>query len=227
MFEDLKVSVVIPCLNEELALPSVFAKIPPCIDEVIFVDNGSTDNSIQVAQRFTVNVVIEKEKGYGAALKKGIQSSNGDVLVLLDGDGTYPVEEIENILRFMCNKGFDFVSANRFPLTNPKAMPVINIISNSFISWLARVLLKINIRDLLTGMVIFKKKSLSRVTLQARGMEFTQEIKIKFYSDVVLRCAEYHIDYSPRIGKSKFKKIKDSIEILSAFFKFWFFLKKK
>lgn len=227
MANDNKISMVIPCFNEERGLPVLLSeKISEYITEVIVVDNCSTDNSVQVAQRYSAKVIKEEIKGYGSALLKGIYYAIGNTVVVLDGDGTYSIQDLKETLTFMENNHLDFISGCRFPLTNPKAMPFINKLSNYFISWLIGVLFKVHIKDSQSGFMIFKKHLLDKIKIENKGMGFSQEIKIKAWLLDCTRYAEVHIHYDPRIGKSKFRKISDSLGNLFALIHLYIRIKK-
>ena len=95
MYRDLTISVVIPCYNEEEGIQHVIRSLPPSVDEVVVVDNNSTDRTAEVSAALGARVVPEKRKGYGAAYKAGLPAATKDVTVTMDGDGTYPSEQIE------------------------------------------------------------------------------------------------------------------------------------
>ena len=90
MHRGLKISVVIPCYNEQDGIRHTIGMLPPCVDEIVVVDNNSTDQTGEVAKSLGARVVFEGRKGYGAAYKAGLPAARGDVTVTLDGDGTYP-----------------------------------------------------------------------------------------------------------------------------------------
>ena len=122
MRQNLKLSVVIPCYNEEDGVREVIGRMPKSVDEIVVVDNNCTDRTAAVATSLGARVVAEKVPGYGAAYKTGLAAATGDVIITMDGDGTYPPEEIDRLVDELVAKKWDFLSASRFPLTDPKAM---------------------------------------------------------------------------------------------------------
>jgi len=88
MYRGKRISVVIPCHNEEAGVAAVLAQMPSMVDEVVVVDNASTDRTAEVARGAGARVVFEARKGYGRAYKTGFAAARGDVIVTMDGDGT-------------------------------------------------------------------------------------------------------------------------------------------
>ncbi len=94
MLREARVSVLIPCLNEAQGLRRMLPQMPAWVDEVLVVDNGSTDDSAAVAEARGARVVGERVRGYGAACRRGLREATGEIIVKLDGDCTYPLEAI-------------------------------------------------------------------------------------------------------------------------------------
>ena len=118
MHRNLKISVVIPCYNEEHGISEVIGRMPSLVDEVVVVDNNCTDRTAEVARSLGAQVVEQKVAGYGAAYKKGLAAAAGDLIVTFDGDGTYPPEEIPRLVNALLYRGWDFLSGCRFPLSD-------------------------------------------------------------------------------------------------------------
>ena len=208
MHRNLSVTVVIPCYNEEDGVREVLGRMPSCVDEVVVVDNNCTDRTSEVAKSLGARVVAEKTPGYGAAYKAGMAAATSDVLVTLDGDGTYPPEEIPRLVDLLVDGRLDFLSASRFPLSDPRAMGFTNRFGNWVLTVTAMVLFFRPLRDSQSGMWIFRRALLPRLKLTSDGMPFSQEIKL----EALLRrsrFAEAHIPYGARIGEVKLQKWRD------------------
>jgi glycosyltransferase involved in cell wall biosynthesis len=185
------VSFVIPCLNEHQTLPDVLTKIKKvCLaefggrqTEVIVCDNGSTDNSVEIAQESGAKVVHCAEKGYGAALLCGIENARGEVVVFADADNTYDFLETPLLVREL-EKGFDLVVGSRLEGDiHPGAMPFLHRhlgtpILNFFINLLyARGTNKI--MDCNSGFRCFNRVSFLSWGVKSKGMEFASEMLVK------------------------------------------------
>jgi len=209
MRHQLKISLVIPCYNEEDGVRQVIGRCPPgVVDEIVVVDNNCTDRTAEVARSLGAVVVSEKRPGYGAAYKAGFRAATGDVIVTLDGDGTYPPEAIPQLVDTLVEKRWDFLSACRFPLADKAAMGLTNQLGNWVLTATAMLLFFKPIRDSQSGMWVFRRGLLERLRVTSDGMPFSQEIKL----EAILkgyRFGETHIPYGARIGEVKLQKWRD------------------
>jgi len=208
MRQNLKISLVIPCYNEEDGVREVIGRCPPEIDEIVVVDNNCTDRTAEVARSLGAVVVSEKTPGYGAAYKAGMKAATGDLIVTLDGDGTYPPESIPALIDKLVEKRWDFLSACRFPLADKAAMGLTNQFGNWVLTVTAMVLFFTPIKDSQSGMWVFKRSLLEKMRVTSDGMPFSQEIKL----EAILRKARFgeaHIPYGVRIGEVKLQKWRD------------------
>jgi glycosyltransferase involved in cell wall biosynthesis len=214
MLHDLTISVVIPCYNEEGGIREVLARIPKSVDEVVVVDNNCTDRTAEVATSMGARVVAEKTPGYGAAYKAGLAAARSDVIVTLDGDGTYPPEEIPRLVDQMIERRWDFLSASRFPLVDRNAMHLTNRLGNWVLTVAAAVLFFKPIRDSQSGMWVFRRTALGRMRLTSDGMAFSEEIKLEALLRG-LKFGEGHIPYGERVGEVKLQKWRDGYQNLA------------
>jgi glycosyltransferase involved in cell wall biosynthesis len=219
MYKGLTVSVVIPCFNEEHGIAAVLKGMPDYVDQVVVVDNNSTDETGRIALEMGAEVVFETKKGYGNAYQAGLPRATGDIVATADGDGTYPTHSIGPIIDYLIEKGYDFVSASRFPLRNPEAMRFRNVLGNMILTWTARVLWFRWFADSQSGMWVFKRDVLKKIKPKSGGMPFSEEIKLLVVDHPRLRLGEYHIDYHERIGETKLFAWKDGFENLFFLYK--------
>ena len=209
MYKNHTISLVIPCLNEEEGIGRMLVQIPKYIDEVLVVDNGSTDRTGEVARKLGAKVVREPLRGYGRAYKAGIPNARGDIIVTMDGDLSYPLTEIEIMLDPLVENTCDFVSGARFPLKNKSAMPVLNKVGNFCLSLLTNFLFFKHVKDAQSGMWAFKKNLYSQIIPMSNGMGFTEEIKINAFTHSPACFAEVAISYHPRVGEVKLSRFRD------------------
>lgn len=211
MYKSHRITVVIPCLNEEEGLRHVLTELPDFVDEVIVVDNNSTDGTADVAQSMGAIVVRELYKGYGRAYKKGFSYATGDIIVTLDGDHSYPLDALSYLLEafFHCRVGF--LSASRFPTLMPASMSRKHRIGNWVLSVVMSVLFFRWVTDSQSGMWIFRRDVLAKMRLTSDGMAFSEEIKIEAIRHREIGFREMYINYSQRIGEKKLQPWRDGV----------------
>ncbi len=203
MYRDRKITVVVPCLNEEEGIQQVLARVPKFVDEVIVVDNDSTDGTAEIAKRMGARVIQERVRGYGRAYKTGLLQAQGDVIVTLDGDHSYPVDALSYLLEALLNSKVGFISASRFPIQNPEAMSYKKLVGNKVISLIMSLLYFRRIRESQSGMWIFYKDALEKMDLRSDAMAFSEEIKIEALRNRELGFKEIPINFSNRAGEKK------------------------
>ncbi len=179
----IEVSAVLPCLNEEQTLAICIEKAQRSFaelgvaGEVVVADNGSTDRSVEIAQRLGARVVHEPRKGYGAALLRGITESRGEIIIMADADDSYDWSAIAPFVRKV-REGYDLVMGNRFRggITRG-AMPHLHrYLGNPVLSLVARLAFRTNIGDFHCGMRAFTRAAFDRMQLKTTGMEFATEM---------------------------------------------------
>ncbi len=200
---------MIPCLNEEKGIVEVLSRMPSFVDEVIVVDNNSTDRTAEVAKGFGARVIHEGIRGYGRAYKTGMFQSRGDIIVTLDGDHSYPPDAISYLLESFLHSGVRFLSASRFPLKNKTAMSFKHWMGNKLLSIAMSFLYLRWVRDSQSGMWVFERSALQEMNLVSDGMAFSEEIKIEAITRKRIGFKEIYIDYSNRMGEIKLKPWRD------------------
>ena len=203
--------MIIPCLNEEQGIEQVMRRMPDFVDQVIVVDNGSTDRTSDVAKSLGAEVIREPVRGYGRSYKKGFSNATGDVIVTLDGDHSYPPDAISYLLEAFLHLEVDFLNASRFPVRDSKAMSFKHKFGNWMLSLATSVLYFRWVRDSQSGMWVFRRSILSEMVLESDGMAFSEEIKIEALRSRRIRFAEISIQYSSRLGEVKLNPWRDGM----------------
>ena len=214
MYKDLKITVIIPCLNEEQGIELVLSRMPSFVDEVIVVDNGSTDRTVEVARTFGALVIREEVRGYGRSYRKGFGYAQGDVIVTLDGDHSYPVDGISYLLEAFLHLNVDFLNASRFPVRDASAMSLKHKMGNLILSLAMSALFLRWVRDSQSGMWVFRRSILQDMVLESDGMSFSEEIKVEAIRNPRIRFGEISIVYSSRLGEIKLDPWKDGLHNL-------------
>src|SRR5258708_9448878 len=189
MPEGFELDIVMPCLNEAETLAVCIRKAKAGIaaagvkGEVIVADNGSTDGSQEIARQQGARLVVVKDKGYGSALRGGIEAANGKWIIMGDADDSYDFSQIEGFVKRL-REGFDLVMGCRLPSGGgtiaPGAMPWKNRwIGNPSLSFIGRLFFKCPARDFHCGLRGFAKEAYQRMELKTTGMEFASEMVIK------------------------------------------------
>jgi glycosyltransferase involved in cell wall biosynthesis len=197
------VSAVIPCLNEQETLGICIKKAFQSFaelgisGEVVIADNGSSDRSVEIAQSLGARVVHETAKGYGAALRKGIAESHGQIIVMADADDSYDWSNIAPLVRKV-GEGYDLVIGNRFRGGIMRgAMPKLHrYLGNPVLSLISRIAFHVDIGDFHCGMRAFTREAFERMQLRTSGMEFATEM-IANAAHQRLRIAEVPIVLYP------------------------------
>jgi len=219
VYKGQRISVVIPCHNEEDGVRVVLSDMPAMVDEVVIVDNNCTDKTAEVARSLGAVVVSEQRKGYGAAYKAGMRRASGDIIITMDGDGTYPRSFIPVILEIMLEENWDFITCDRTGHKSAGSGTFLRVLGNFILNWTMFFLFLVRLRDSQSGMWIFKRSLLPRFTIVSDGMAFSEELKIEAFTRRDLRCTELPIYYRARVGESKLNMWKDGFANLFFLFK--------
>lgn len=177
------VSAVIPCLDEERTIGACIAKAMAALreleveGEVVVADNGSADRTVEIARELGARVVHQPVRGYGAALRRGIEESRGRIIVMADADDSYDWSAIGPFVRKI-EEGYDLVVGNRFQGgILPGAMPALHrYLGNPALSAITRLAFGVRLGDVHCGMRAFTREAFERMRPEAPGMEFATEM---------------------------------------------------
>lgn len=204
MYNGVTISVVIPCYNEAAGIGETLRGIPDYVDEIVCVDNNSKDNTVEIARAAGAVVVPEPKQGYGHALLGGFRAATKDVIVTMDGDGTYPAVQIAELVDILEREQLDFITCSRFPLKRKDAMRFRNVVGNYALSLIFGLLYGKWLRDSQSGMWVFRRSILPLMHLEGGSWEFSGQIKIEAGTNPYIKFKEVPIDFYPRYGKSHF-----------------------
>ncbi|RWX52080.1 Glycosyltransferase involved in cell wall bisynthesis [Candidatus Electrothrix marina] len=185
----IELSVVIPCLNEADTLEICIEKAQRAMrdhgitGEVIVADNGSTDGSLEIAEKMNARIIAVQAKGYGAALQGGIEGSAGKFVIMGDADDSYDFLEVPKFVDKL-RDGYDLVMGCRLPggggTVAPGAMPFLHRWwGNPMFTFMARKMFKMPTHDVYCGLRGFTRELYDRLKLTCTGMEFATEMLIK------------------------------------------------
>src|SRR5207237_646088 len=212
MYKGQKITVISPCLNEEQGIEQVLRRMPEFVDEVIVVDNGSTDKTSDVAHGYGARVIREDVRGYGRSYKTGFSSAKGDIIITLDGDHSYPPDAISYLLEAFLHLDVDFLNASRFPVRDRNAMSFKHRFGNLILSVAMSILYFRWVRDSQSGMWVFKRSILEKMRLISDGMAFSEEIKIEALKNSRVRFGEISMLYTSRLGVVRLNAWRDQFQ---------------
>jgi glycosyltransferase involved in cell wall biosynthesis len=216
------VSVVIPTLNEAGNIRDTLKNIEKALrypKEIIIVDGDSTDGTKEIVEEMRFcRLIVEPRRGYGLALRTGIRYSKGDVVVMVDGDGTYEVRHINRLLRTMIKKDAEMCLATRMFDPN-KAMGFMNFVANKIITMCFNFVYQQFLSDTQSGFRAISRSAIEKVDLDQDDMAFATEMLVQF-AKKGFRMIEVNSTYKPRkYGRTKLRRVKSGIEIFTTLVK--------
>jgi len=199
----LELSVVMPCLNEEKTVGVCVEKAASTmqrlgiVGEVLVVDNGSSDRSVEIAEAKGARVVRHALRGYGNALRRGFSEARGRYIIMADCDDSYDLTDLGRFVEKL-REGYELVMGNRLKgEIKPGAMKWLHRwVGNPILSWFLNLLFRTGVGDSHCGMRGFTKDAVERMNLRMPGMELASEMVIKS-SVAGLKISEFPITLSP------------------------------
>lgn len=188
---EIVVSFVFPCLNEAETLPGCLAEARAALallsvpTEILVADNGSTDASVEIAEAGGSRVIHVSQRGYGAALRGGMNAARGEYVAFADADGSYRIADLGRMWQLAITGKADLVIASR--MTGPVdagAMPILHrFLGTPVLTALINILFGGHLSDCNSGFRLLRKTSFARWDVRSSGMEFASELLIKALKD--------------------------------------------
>jgi glycosyltransferase involved in cell wall biosynthesis len=210
------VSLIIPVRNEARNIAWVLEQIADEVSEIILVDGNSTDATLITASSYRpdIKVVPQEGAGKGSALRTGFLAASGDIIVMMDADGSMAPQEIRHYLHFLTN-GYDFVKGSRF-VVGGGSLDITHFrrLGNRFLLGVFNALYDAELTDLCYGFCAFHRRYLELLSLSATGFEIEAEMVVHAMQGG-LRIAEVpSLEMPRRSGKSNLHAIRDGIRVL-------------
>ena len=219
----MKVAVLIPCYNEELTVKKVvedFKKELPDADIYVY-DNNSSDNTYNIAKEAGAIVVKEKRQGKGNVVRAMFRDIEADIYVMVDGDDTYPADEVHKLIKPVEENMADMVIGDR--LSNgtygKENKRKFHGFGNSLVKWLVNISYKSKIEDIMTGYRVFSRTFVKTIPVLSKKFEIETEMSLHAL-DKNLKIVEIPITYRdrPEGSKSKLNTFKDGFKVLKMLF---------
>jgi glycosyltransferase involved in cell wall biosynthesis len=210
------VSLVIPVRNEARNIGWVLEQVADEVNEVILVDGNSTDATLITARSYRpdVKVVLQEDYGKGSALRAGFLAATGDIIVMMDADGSMAPQEIRHYIHFL-NNGYDFVKGSRFIAGGGSLdITAFRRMGNRFLLGVFNHLYDGDLTDLCYGFLAFHRRYLGTMALSATGFEIEAEMVVRAMQ-AGLRIAEVpSLELPRRAGKSNLHSVRDGFRVL-------------
>lgn len=203
MYRNRTVSVYFPCRNEAKHLAQIIGAVPDWVDEILVVSNASSDDSVAVARRAGA-VALEDNRtvggiGYGFAHMTALREAKGDIVVGLDADGTYPLDDLSRILDHLLDTNAGFVSCARLRRSQ---IPFKLRFGVQLLNFEARLLYGLRVSDVLSGMWAMTAAARDSLRLDQGDWNMSPQIKIEAATNPAVNFAEVQIMQKARFGQS-------------------------
>jgi glycosyltransferase involved in cell wall biosynthesis len=219
----LRISVVIPAYNEAKNLPYVLPLIPDWVHEVILIDGHSADDTVEVAQHLlpTIKVMQQTRKGKGNALRCGFAASTGDIIVMIDADGSIDPQEMRRFIEVLL-AGADFAKGSRFIGDGGSAdITPLRKIGNHMLSTMVNYLFRLRFTDLCYGYNAFWKDCLDSFEVDCEGFEVETLMSLRACQANLVITEVPSYEHARIYGASHLRTFRDGWRVLMVIMKEW------
>lgn len=218
----MNIVTIIPCLNEEVTIAQV---VRDCLkhlpqSKIYVFDNGSTDKTAEMARKAGAEVIYSPLRGKGNVLRQAFRLVQADYYVMVDGDGTYPVEMTPKMLELAINNQLEMIAGARLEKGKAKAFRPLHFFGNHLFTGMINFLFKYPVQDALTGHRVFSKRFVDEVNLFSKGFEVETELTIRaIMQDLPFMELSIPYEERPKGSRSKLRTFSDGGRILKTIIK--------
>jgi glycosyltransferase involved in cell wall biosynthesis len=216
-----KSAVIIPCYNEELTIAKVISDMKGILpDAAIWVfDNNSTDRTAEIAKSLGATVIKEKRQGKGYVVQSMFNKVDSDVYIMVDGDDTYDLSRLHDMIAAVCGDEADMVVGNRLEKYTRGAFRPIHTFGNKLVGFLINKLFRTNVKDVMSGLRVMNRSFVKNINIMSSGFEVEIEMSMKALKYGYL-IKELDINYRERPpgSFSKLNTFKDGLLVLKTIF---------
>lgn len=214
---DYKVKAIIPCYNEELTVGDVISELKsylPTADIYVF-DNNSTDRTAAIAEARGATVIKEKRQGKGFVVQSMFQKVDADIYVMVDGDYTYDLTHINEMISLIRNDEADMVVGNRLKTYTRKSFRPLHTFGNKLVRSLVNKLFGANFKDIMSGLRVMSRDFAKNINLSAAGFEVETELTIKALKyNFIIREIDIQYRERPAGSFSKLSTVSDGLLVI-------------
>jgi glycosyltransferase involved in cell wall biosynthesis len=213
-----KISVIIPTYNEAGSIAKTIKEMPEgIIDEIVVVDL-STDGTFEIAQKLGCKVFKQRGMGFGSAFREGVEHSSGDIVILMDADGSHNPKDIPKLIKRI-NEGYDCVLASRYTIeSHSEDDTLLRSFGNWMITNLVNFLFRVNTTDSLFLYTALRRKAYNKLKLESDGFEYCIEFLVKAYTYKLKLSEVPSIERARFAGRTKVNDLKHGYILIKSIF---------
>lgn len=216
-----KIAVIIPCYNEELTIGKVITDIRNTLPEadILVFDNNSTDRTSEIAHSFGAIVVKEKRQGKGFVVQSMFKNVDADIYVMVDGDDTYDISKVNDMIDIIIGNDADMVVGNRLQTYTTQAFRPLHTFGNKLVRFLINKLFKSKLQDIMSGFRVMNRAIVKNINIMSSGFEVETEMSIKALKyGYVIKGMDINYSERPAGSISKLNTLKDGLLVLKTVF---------
>jgi len=218
---NISITVLIPCFNEELTVGKVITDFRTRVpDAKVYVfDNNSTDRTAEIAKSLGADVINEKRQGKGYVVQSMFNKIEADIYVMVDGDDTYDLSEVNRMISMVMNEEADMVAGNRHENYSEKSFRPFHTFGNKLVKNMINKLFRTRLKDIMSGFRVMNKAFVKNINIMASGFEVETEMTIKALKyGYVIKELDINYKERPAGSYSKLSTFKDGIKVIKTIF---------